>query len=131
MGKKISRRKRKNNKRTFEATKNGQIRYTKYIERIKTLRKLLDAGSIEKSLFDEKVNMLNEQFKDIFNEENKKEKDEITKLKKTEFFELLKNNLNDFISSQISNIEKYPRLCTLQEFKDILIQFDKSLKMDK
>ena len=129
--KKSQEEKEKITKEQFEATKNGQIRYNKYIERIKTLRKLLDAGAIEKSLFDEKINMLNEQFKDFFNEENKKEKDEITKLKKTEFFELLTINLNDFISSQISNIEKYPRLCILQEFKDILMQSDNSLKMGK
>ena len=113
------------------AKKNEQIRYNKYIENLKTLKNLYNEGAIEKSLFDEKIKLLNEQYKDIFPQENEKEKDEKTKLKKSEFFELLKLNLNNFISNKIFKIQKYPRLCTVQEIKDILIVNNDILRTHK
>ena len=68
--------------------------------------------------FDEKVQLLNEQFKDIFpQDKEKKGKEEITKLKKSEFFEILKLNINNFIFNRRKKIQKYPRNITVQEIK--------------
>ena len=105
--------------------KNSEIRYNKYLEKLRTLNNLYNEGSIEKPLFEEKMNLLKEQYKDIFPKENKSE---ITDLKKSEFFELMQKNLRNFISSNSSKIQKYPRLCTVQEVKDIIIKFNEQLK---
>ena len=54
--------------------KNNENRNNKYIEKLKQLHELFNEGAIAKSVFDEKVQLLNEQFKDIFPQDNEKKK---------------------------------------------------------
>ena len=109
--------------------KNNENRNNKYIEKLKQLHELFNEGAIAKSVFDEKVQLLNEQFKDIFPQDNeKKGKNEITRLKKSEFFEILKLGLNNFISDRLKKVQKYPRNTTVKDIKTILIKFNDDLK---
>ena len=110
--------------------KNIEIRCKQYMENLNKLQNLMVKGGIEKSLYDEKIKMLNEQYKDIY-EDEKEEKTEVIKLKKSEFFEILKIKLNDIISSNKGKLQKQSKYCTSTELKDILINFNKGLKSDK
>ena len=110
--------------------KNIEIRSKQYMESVNKLQNLMIKGGIEKSLYDEKIKILNEQYKDIFEDENE-ETSEVTKLKKSEFFEILKIILKDIVSSNKSKLQKQSRYSTLTELKDILIYFNNNLKSDK
>ena len=112
------------------AKKNIEIRSKQYMENVNKLQNLMIKGGIEKSLYDEKIKILSEQYKDIF-EEEKQEESEVTKLKKSEFFEILKIKLNDIIYSNNRKLQKQSRYSTLTELKDILINFNNHLKSDK
>ena len=118
--------KEKINKEKEIKKKNEEIKRGKYLENLKKLQDLFMEGAIEKPLYMEKIDLLNEQYKDIFPQQNNKE--EVTKIKKTEFFEILKISLNDFISSRTRKIQSYPRLSTVKEIKDILIKNNNFLK---
>ena len=106
---------------------NKENREKKYIEKLRQLHDLFNEGAIEKSLLDEKVNLLNEQYKDIFPEENKKDKNENTKLKKREFFELMEENLNDIIYYKSDNIQKQSRFSSIEEIREIFVKCNKNL----
>ena len=113
-----------------EITKrNIEIRSKQYLENVNKLQNLMIKGGIEKSLYDEKIKILSEQYKDIF-EDEKEEISEITKLKKSEFFEILKIKLKEIVSSNKSKLQKQSRYSTLTELKGILINFNNNLKSD-
>ena len=113
-------------KKTNEEKESYQKRVNQYNQKLIQLKNLKNEGAIDKSLFDEKIKLLQEQYKDLFDKEEKG-KEEITKLKKSEFFELLKSNIKDIIFSYRSKIQKQSRFSTVRELKDILIKFNKNL----
>ena len=108
--------------------KERENREKKYIEKLKQLYDLYNEGAIEKSLFEEKKNILDEQYKDIFPNDDQKDKNEKTKLKKSEFFELMKENLNDIIYLKSGNIQKQSRFTTIEEMREIILKNNKHLE---
>ena len=84
---------------------NRRNRADQYLQKLRQLHEIMNEGGMDKTLFDEKINLLREQYKDILKNEDPKEK-ELTNLKKTEFFDLLKINLNDYIIHRTNNIQK-------------------------
>ena len=106
---------------------NQQNRADQYLQKLRQLHEIMNEGGMDKTLFDEKIKLLREQYKDILKNEDPKEK-ELTNLKKSEFFDLLKLNLKDYICSKINNIQKASRFFSVQDIKDILIKNNNSLK---
>ena len=110
--------------------KNKKIRESQYTQKLEQLNKLISEEAIEKTLYDEKIKILNEQYKDVFVNENTKQKKKDVNIKKSEFFELLKININDIIYYQKNKLQKQSRYSTVKEIRDILIKFNDNLNTD-
>ena len=126
--KKTEEEKNKIKKEKERIAKNQQNRVAQYIEKLRQLHSIMNEGGMDKPLFDQNINLLREQYKDILKNDDPKEL-KLTKLKKSEFFDLFKINLNDYICNRINNIQKIPRFSTVQQIKDILIKKNKSFKL--
>jgi len=76
---------------------------------------------MNKSMYDEKMELLKEKYKDIVQNDS-----EDTSLSKTEFIDLFKNKYNDIINNYKNNIKTETRFITGKEIKEKLIKENNS-----
>jgi hypothetical protein len=93
----------------------------KFLKEINQLNDFVFRDIMDKSMYDEKMRILKEKYKDIVQNDS-----EDTSLSKTEFLDLFKNKYNEIINNNKSNIKIETRFVTGEEIIDKLIKENNS-----
>ena len=93
--------------------KNRQIRLNEYQEKYLQIKELFEDKSIDKKLASEKLEILKEQYKDLFEKE--------LNLNKTDFFSILNMLKNDILINKLNHLRKTWKYITTQEIKNNFI----------
>ena len=87
--------------------KNRQNRLNEYQEKYLQIKELFEEKSIDKKLANEKLEILKEQYKDLFEKE--------LNMNKTDFFSILNMLKNDILINKLNYLRKVYKYITTQE----------------
>ena len=104
-----------------ERKEKDKVKEDKFLKEIDQLNDFVFRDIMNKSMYDEKMELLKEKYKDIVQNDS-----EDTSLSKTEFIDLFKNKYNDIINNYKNNIKTETRFITGKEIKEKLIKENNS-----
>ena len=106
------------NKEIKAKKKNRQNRLNEYQEKYEQIKELFEERSIDKNLANEKLNILKEQYKDLFEKE--------LNLNKTDFFSILNMLKNEILNNRLNYLRKTWKYITTHDIKNSIIKsYDK------
>ena len=119
--------KTKNEKKQFDKEvekekKNRKSRYKEYLKQKEKIEKLLAQNSLDRKAADEKLNTLNEQYKDLYVDE--------IKISKTNFFKVLNLELNNLLFEHKNYVRKIWNQMNTKELKYNLTIYNSKLDKD-
>ena len=106
------------NKELKAKKKSRQNRLNEYQEKYEQIKELFEERSIDKNLANEKLNILKEQYKDLFEKE--------LNLNKTDFFSILNMLKNEILNNRLNYLRKTWKYITTHDIKNSIIKsYDK------
>ena len=102
--------------------KNRQNRLNEYQEKYLQIKELFEEKSIDKKLANEKLEILKEQYKDLFEKE--------LNMNKTDFFSILNMLKNDILINKLNYLRKVYKYITTQEIKNYIIYTNEKLNQN-
>ena len=102
--------------------KNRQNRLNEYQEKYLQIKELFEEKSIDKKLANEKLEILKEQYKDLFEKE--------LNMNRTDFFSILNMLKNDILINKLNYLRKVYKYITTQEIKNYIIYTNEKLNQN-